>query len=77
MGTSPGEENGYPLQYSGLENSMGCIVHRVTNSQTGLSDFHFTSLIIKVILQNLETGKDKRNLSNMAVLLLLSPFRAC
>ena len=22
-GKSPGEENGYPLQYSGLENSMG------------------------------------------------------
>ena len=24
---SPGEEKGNPLQYSGLENSMGCIVH--------------------------------------------------
>ena len=24
---SPGEGKGYPLQYSGLENSMGCIVH--------------------------------------------------
>ena len=24
---SPGEENSYPLQYSGLENSMQCIVH--------------------------------------------------
>ena len=24
---SPGEEKGYPLQYSGLENSMDCIVH--------------------------------------------------
>ena len=22
LGRSPGEENGYPLQYSGLENSM-------------------------------------------------------
>ena len=31
---SPGEGNGYPLQYSGLENSMGCIVHGVTKSQT-------------------------------------------
>ena len=27
LGRSPGEENGYPLQYSGLENSMECIVH--------------------------------------------------
>ena len=36
-----GEGIGYPLQYSGLENSMDCMVHGVTNSQTGLSDFHF------------------------------------
>ena len=27
LGRSPGEGNGYPLQYSGLENSMDCIVH--------------------------------------------------
>ena len=25
----PGEGKGYPLQYSGLENSMDCIVHWV------------------------------------------------
>ena len=31
---SPGEGNGYPLQYSGLENSMDCIVHGVAKSQT-------------------------------------------
>ena len=29
LGRSPGEGNGYPLQYSGLENSMDCIVHGV------------------------------------------------
>ena len=40
---SPGEGKGYPLQYSGLENSMDCIVHGVTKSQTRLSDFHFTA----------------------------------
>ena len=33
--------NGYPLQYSGLENSMDCIVCGVAKSQTRLSDFHF------------------------------------
>ena len=33
-------ENGYPLQYSGLENSMDCIAHGVTKSRTWLSDFH-------------------------------------
>ena len=34
LGRSPGEGNSYPLQYSGLENSMNCIVHGVTKSQT-------------------------------------------
>ena len=29
LGRSPGEGNGYPLQYSGLENSMDCIVNEV------------------------------------------------
>ena len=33
--------NCYPLQYSGLENSMDCLVHRVAKCQTRLSDFHF------------------------------------
>ena len=37
LGRSLGEGKGYPLQYSGLENSMDCIVHGVTR----LSDFHF------------------------------------
>ena len=40
LGRSPGEGNGYPLQYSGLENSMDCIVHGVTKSRTRLNDFH-------------------------------------
>ena len=30
----PGEGNIYPFQYSGLENSMDCIVQRVTKSWT-------------------------------------------
>ena len=40
-GRSPGEGNSYPFQYSGMENSMDCIVHGVAKSQTQLSDFHF------------------------------------
>ena len=33
LGSSPEEENGYPLQYSGLENSMDCIVsHKESNT---------------------------------------------
>ena len=42
LGRSPGKGKGYPLQYSGLENSMDCIVHGVTKSQTWLREFHFT-----------------------------------
>ena len=34
LGRSPGEGKGYPLQYSGPENSMDCIVRGVTKSQT-------------------------------------------
>ena len=45
LGRSPGEGNSYPLQYSGLENSMDWIVHGVTKSRTRLRDFHFTSLL--------------------------------
>ena len=30
---SPGEGKGYPLQYSGLENSTDCTVHEVEKSQ--------------------------------------------
>ena len=43
---SPGEGSGYPLQYSGLENSMDrgawwATVHGVAKSWTGLSDLLF------------------------------------
>ena len=41
LGRSPGEGKGYPLQYSGLENSMDCIVREVAKSQTRLRNFHF------------------------------------
>ena len=36
---SPGEGNSYPHQYSGLENSVDCIVHEVAKSRTRPSDF--------------------------------------
>ena len=51
LGRSAGEGKGYPLQYSGLENSTDCIVHGVrkeldTTEQLSLSLFnpaqHFT-----------------------------------
>ena len=34
LGRSPREGKGYPFQYSGLENSMDCIIHGVTKSPT-------------------------------------------
>ena len=56
LGRSSGEGKGYPLQYSGLEYPMDCIVHGVTKSQTRLSNFHSpynqklgqTSFLVKV-----------------------------
>ena len=46
LGRSPGKWNGYPLQYSCLENSIDrgawwTTVHRVTKSWTQLSNYHF------------------------------------
>ena len=63
LGRSPGERKGYPLQwvFFGLENSMGCTVHRVAKSWTGLSDFHFHSLWVEA---EFEFGKLNRALGH-------------
>ena len=50
LGRSPREGKGYPLQYSGLENSMDCIVHGVAKSRTWPRDFHF-SFQIKITVK--------------------------
>ena len=47
LGKTPGEENGYLLQYSGLENSMDggpwrATVHSVAKSRTQLSDLRYS-----------------------------------
>ena len=62
LGRSPGEGNGHPLQYSGLENSMDGEIwqptaHGVAKSQTQLSDFHFT--FFKTVLLTLLSKKQK------------------
>ena len=54
LGRSPWEGNGYPLQYSGLENFMDrgtwqATVHGVAKSQTWLSNFHFASLVAQLV----------------------------
>ena len=46
LGRSPGEGNGYPLQYSGLENFRDCRVHGGPK-ETWLSDFHFHRGLLK------------------------------
>ena len=46
LGRSPREGKGYPFQYSGLENSMDCIVYGITKSRTWLSNFHFNFTFI-------------------------------
>ena len=43
LGRSSGEGKGYPLQYSGLENSMDYIFHGVAKSRMQLSEFHLYS----------------------------------
>ena len=40
LGRSLGEGKGYPLQYFGLENSTGCIVHGVAKNRTQMNAFH-------------------------------------
>ena len=45
FGRSPGEGNGYPLQYSGLENSMDCIY-----SPRGLKESDRTERLSLILL---------------------------
>ena len=48
LGRSPGEGTGYPLQYSGLENSMDYTVQGAAKSWTRLSNFHFHFFSLKI-----------------------------
>ena len=81
LGSIPGlrrsrsERKGYPLQYSCLENSMSCIVHGVTKSQTRLNNFHFQSkdeeyclwfsyMTVIFPLQDVRSVQHKTNISN-------------
>ena len=48
LGRSPGEEKSCPLQYSGQENSVDCIVHGVAKQPTKLSYFHIS--LVKSLL---------------------------
>ena len=43
LGRSPGEGKGYPLQYSGLENSMDSM-------ESDLTDIHFSHFLNKILI---------------------------
>ena len=72
LGRSPGERNGYPLQYSVLENSMDCTVHGIAEldmtEQLSRSFFYYScpvlrtvsnSGLFKDITQKVEIGASK------------------
>ena len=60
LGRSPGEGNGYPLQYSCLENPMGGGVHGVAKCRTRLSNLH--TLYVRAFICGGEQGGVKARL---------------
>ena len=55
LGRSPGEGNSKPLQYSGLENPIDCIVLGVAKSQTQLSNFHYHFQEALVVMEKIHS----------------------
>ena len=51
LGRFPGEGNSYPLQYSGLENSMDYIVHGVTKRHNRATFTSLTSYLLTPVLE--------------------------
>ena len=45
LGRFPGKGKGSPFQYSGLENSIDCVVHEVAKGQTRLRYFHMQNMV--------------------------------
>ena len=62
---SPGEGKGYPFQYFGLENSMDCIVHGVTESDT--TEVTFTLTLKKKCKRKSQRLKMKEGLDSREV----------
>ena len=46
VGKIPWRREWQPTPVCGLENSMNCIIHGVTNCQSWLSNFHFSPILI-------------------------------
>ena len=68
LGRSPGEGNGYPLQYSGLENPMDCVVHGMAKSRLCIAEIVKTQHCNSSILQLKKKKKNKEILSYPKVL---------
>ena len=58
LGRCPREGKGYPLQYSGLENSMDCTIHGVAKSRTYCAIFTFAFNKIPVLSLHFPTLRD-------------------
>ena len=77
LGRSPSEGNGYPLQYSGLENSTDCIIHGVTKRVGHDREiFTFTYLFMHKLLEMMNYTKCSF-LSFIEPLLLLNRESTC
>ena len=74
LGRSPGEGKGYSLQYSGLKNSMDCIVHRVAKSRTWWVTFtHSFTCDANVVKGSLGCVTCVYSISMVLITLLLPP----
>ena len=65
LGRSPAEGNGQPLQHSGLEDSVDCVVHEVAKSPTQLSNFHFHFPVALVVKNSPANARDIRDTSSV------------
>ena len=50
LGRSPGEGNGYPLQYSSLENSNDCMVHGVAKESDTTEQLSLHFVVLQQVL---------------------------
>ena len=72
MGRSAGERIGYPLQYSGLESSMDCTVHRVAPSHVIMSKA--LARLIKIRLPGVECSICQINASHKILLCIFEKY---
>ena len=71
LGRSPREGKGYPLQYSGLGNSMDCIVHGVTKSQIQISDCHFSHCLPEWLSIYILTNSEDSFFSTLSLIFII------